>query len=1348
MRPPATIVIPVWNAWKHTRRCLDSLRPTLGLRDQVVVVDNGSSDATAAELARRPWLTVITNAENRGFAAACNQGAAAATTDVVVFLNNDTLTPSRWIDALLAPLEDVGVVASGPRSNSVSGPQLVANPQYDGSKLAEVQRFARTWRESNRGTTEVDRLVGFCLAVKSAAFAGIGGFDERFEVGGYEDDDLCQRLRDAGGRLVIAHASFVHHVGHQTFDANDVDWFELQERNRAVLAAKHADAAATSGVLVSACLIVRDESANIRACLYALKDVADEVVVYDTGSIDGTPELAEEVGATVLRGQWDDDFARARNAALAHCKGTWILWIDADELVVCADPVEVRSRLSRATGCDGYKISIANAVGDGSGAPSTFDAPRVFRRARARWAGRVHEQLTPTDGQPLVWRDGLGLSIDHEGYLDAVMIGRNKSERNLRLVELALAENPDDAVGLVNHGRALLVAGQHRAAIDECAKVTGRSGVDAGVLRRAYQAIAEAGLNLRAYDEAGVAITSLRALGGADITAALLASRHAVAVGDPQRALDELDAVRPGLIDVDGSTLAPAKVAEIRARALYGMNRPGAAADVLLDSLRAGVLERGSVRQIALYLRWAGRPLDELVDASVGDYRIVLLAAVAKLHPPAAAELLDALWRQDSDDLAVLVAAAGDGSRMSVETALAWSDRFRSRGLAEHCPLVSVAANLDRVPQDRFLAGALASAVFGDDRALGHLGRAAAAVPALERPALLATLRQLCPAALPLAQAVYEPPLPEPPATDYLCSIVLPMTADLPQGIAAIQALAGSSTGEQAEVVVVSDGMDPAREQLLEGLGGDVRVVRLPVETGLAHAFNAGITAAAGDVVVLLHPSASATPGWLQVVMDAVTEQRFVRIGAAATGPAVVAAPRTAFRSVAGADSRLVDEAVLPDLVVRLRESGLGATTLAASLLTWQEGKAPVATIVDPSGRPLWDKVSLPAGGSRPAGSQTQRSEVAPRVRVHGFLNGEIGLGEAARGMVASLESAGIDVATESYDGHLNRNDHPFEARPGDGDPYPIDLVCFNADFTGMMLGNGTLTLQGQHTIGLWYWELEAIPAWMTAGLKYVDEVWVGSDFIRNALARVSRVPVLTVPPPVLTHEGRPSFSRTEVGLPESFVFGFTFDHNSTLARKNPLGVIEAFRKAFAPGEGPSLVIKAINGAQWPESHERLVRAAAQHPDVHLMEQYLPSGVSAAFTGLFDCWVSLHRSEGFGLTMAEAMGWGTPVIGTAYSANLDYMDDANSYLVPYAVGSVPPGVAAYPEGELWAEPDLEAAARIMREVWANPVGAAERGERGRATIRERYNAGAIGSVARARLDAITAGLRTPADVRR
>jgi len=121
-RPSASIVIPVWNQWGFTKACLDSLRPTLGVRDEVIVVDNGSEDATAAGLRSYSWIRVITNEQNRGFAVACNQGAAEATRDVIVLLNNDTVVTRHWIESLLAPFQDPTVGATGPRSNFVSGP--------------------------------------------------------------------------------------------------------------------------------------------------------------------------------------------------------------------------------------------------------------------------------------------------------------------------------------------------------------------------------------------------------------------------------------------------------------------------------------------------------------------------------------------------------------------------------------------------------------------------------------------------------------------------------------------------------------------------------------------------------------------------------------------------------------------------------------------------------------------------------------------------------------------------------------------------------------------------------------------------------------------------------------------------------------------------------------------------------------------------------------------------------------------------------------------------------------------------------------------------------------------------
>jgi GT2 family glycosyltransferase len=239
-RPGATVVILAWNAWPATEACLDSLRPTLAEDDQVVVVDNGSADETAQRLPGYDWIELHTNPENRGFAAGCNQGAAAARNPVVVFLNNDTVVSAGWLDGLLDPFADASVAATGPRSNFVSGTQLIDTP-YEVNSRIDIDDFAWLWRLNHAGSrTETTRLVGFCLAVRTDAFRAIGGFDEGFGIGGCEDDDLCLRLRTAGGTLLVTDDVFVHHEGHATFDANAVDWFAVQTQNMARLHQRHA----------------------------------------------------------------------------------------------------------------------------------------------------------------------------------------------------------------------------------------------------------------------------------------------------------------------------------------------------------------------------------------------------------------------------------------------------------------------------------------------------------------------------------------------------------------------------------------------------------------------------------------------------------------------------------------------------------------------------------------------------------------------------------------------------------------------------------------------------------------------------------------------------------------------------------------------------------------------------------------------------------------------------------------------------------------------------------------------------------------------------------------------------
>ncbi len=231
-RTPVTIVIPAWNAVQTTKNCLAALHGTLGAGDQVVVVDNGSQDETPALLASLPWVDTVTMERNQGFAGGCNAGARQARHPIVVFLNNDTLPMPGWIEGLVEPFTDPGIGAAGPMSNFVSGPQLYKDDTYDPHSIADIARHADELRDRTRGQRqEVQRLVGFCLAVRTAAFRELGGFDESFGLGGCEDDDLCHRLRFAGWRLVIAEDTFVHHIGHQTFEQNSVDWFALQQSN-------------------------------------------------------------------------------------------------------------------------------------------------------------------------------------------------------------------------------------------------------------------------------------------------------------------------------------------------------------------------------------------------------------------------------------------------------------------------------------------------------------------------------------------------------------------------------------------------------------------------------------------------------------------------------------------------------------------------------------------------------------------------------------------------------------------------------------------------------------------------------------------------------------------------------------------------------------------------------------------------------------------------------------------------------------------------------------------------------------------------------------------------------------
>jgi glycosyltransferase involved in cell wall biosynthesis len=365
-------------------------------------------------------------------------------------------------------------------------------------------------------------------------------------------------------------------------------------------------------------------------------------------------------------------------------------------------------------------------------------------------------------------------------------------------------------------------------------------------------------------------------------------------------------------------------------------------------------------------------------------------------------------------------------------------------------------------------------------------------------------------------------------------------------------------------------------------------------------------------------------------------------------------------------------------------------------------------------------------------------SIAAPAVRqagvnVVGYLRGELGIGESARLMLDALAAGGIPHATMSVDRHLqSRQGATYEAA-AKGISYDTTLLCVNADMTPTVAASIPSLLRGSYRIGMWYWEVEDFPVSQHGGFQHVDEVWVATDFVRRAIERHSPVPVRTITPPLPQPRPTPSLNRADLGLPARPFFLFSFDFLSTVERKNPWGLIDAFQAAFSPGEGPLLVIKSINAKRRPDQAERLRLRAAGSSDILLLENYLGAEDRDALVALCDCYVSLHRSEGLGLTMAEAMALGKPVIATGYSGNLQFMTEANSFLVPWTPTLIPAGCRPYPLGGTWAEPDLEAAARLMRMVLDDNEMAASRGRRGAEDVRMLHSPEIAGRQISARL---------------
>lgn len=324
-------------------------------------------------------------------------------------------------------------------------------------------------------------------------------------------------------------------------------------------------------------------------------------------------------------------------------------------------------------------------------------------------------------------------------------------------------------------------------------------------------------------------------------------------------------------------------------------------------------------------------------------------------------------------------------------------------------------------------------------------------------------------------------------------------------------------------------------------------------------------------------------------------------------------------------------------------------------------------------------------------------------INLHGYFTRWLGLGECARLYANAMLASGYPVSLHDVDVDIphKRHDRTLEPHLGVASLFTRDLIFVNPDHWEDTLQTiATRHGRGRHVIGYWFWELENFPDDWLHALNQVDEIMVSSAFVEQSVRRVCSKPVTRVPLPLVLGIDS-GLQRSHFGLrDDDYVFFYSFDFNSSIARKNPNAAIEAFLYAFPRGdEKVAMLIKSSNGDRDTAALMQLLGAAARDRRIVVRDDMLERSDLQALHRCIDVYVSLHRCEGFGLGMAEAMCMGKVVVATAYSGNMEFMTTANSCLVDYRMVAVQQGEYPHAEGQQWADPDPRHAASYMHALY-------------------------------------------------
>ena len=354
-----------------------------------------------------------------------------------------------------------------------------------------------------------------------------------------------------------------------------------------------------------------------------------------------------------------------------------------------------------------------------------------------------------------------------------------------------------------------------------------------------------------------------------------------------------------------------------------------------------------------------------------------------------------------------------------------------------------------------------------------------------------------------------------------------------------------------------------------------------------------------------------------------------------------------------------------------------------------------------------------------------------------------MGLGVVARGMATALEAAYIpfniiNIESGNYSQHT---DYSWTHKEVSRSDYDITIVFMNPDQSLHLRSQVPATMLGdRYVVAQWYWELPELPDEWIKEFEFTDEVWGASRFICEAVSRKTSAPVVYMPPVVALAESA-GLSRTQLGLPpDRYLFLAMFDTNSVLQRKNPLGVLRAFKTAFPTTDQSVALVMKFNNPDYRQPLLQSIREEIEgRDDIVVIDRIMPRNEITSLMENCDCFVSLHRAEGFGLGPAEAMSLGKPAIVTNWSGSVDYMTADNSIAIDYELVKLGQDYGPYKAHQAWAEPDVEKAAHWLKKLAADPDLGRRLGHHGRATIETRFSPRIVGTLIRDRLQKIRGG---------